>query len=149
MTLRRPIFFTALLLACLVAPAVAPAQTAQPMQNRPGTEPWKSIPIPPLGAFKPAEPTRVTLPNGVEFFLVEDHELPFITGFVRIRGGSRDEPAAKVGLVGLYGHAWRTSGTPTTSGDVLDDQLAAKAASVETGGAQASTYVTWNSFATD
>jgi zinc protease len=139
---------SALLLATALAPSV-PAQTAQPIQNRPGTQPWKSIPIPQLNAFKPVEPTRITLPNGVQLFLVEDHELPFITGFVRIRGGSRDEPAEKVGLVSLYGEAWRTSGTATTSGDVLDDQLAAKAASVETGGAQASTYVSWNSFAKD
>ncbi len=140
---------TALLLFSTFTPTVLPAQTAQPMQNRPGTEPWKSIPIPPLNPFKPAEPTRVTLPNGVQLFLVEDHELPFITGFVRIRGGSRDEPADKIGLVSLYGHAWRTSGTTSTSGDVLDDQLAAKAASVETGGAQASTFVSWNSLAKD
>jgi zinc protease len=139
---------SALLLATALAPSV-PAQTAQPIQNRPGTQPWKSIPIPQLNAFKPVEPTRITLPNGVQLFLVEDHELPFITGFVRIRGGSRDEPAEKVGLVSLYGQAWRTSGTATTSGDVLDDQLAAKAASAETGGAQASTYVSWNSFAKD
>ena len=142
-------FGTTLLLVCAATPSVVPAQTAQPMQNRPGTEPWKSIPIPPLNAFKPAEPTRVTLPNGVQLFLVEDHELPFVTGFVRIRGGSRDEPAEKVGLVSLYGQAWRTSGTASTSGDVLDDQLAAKAASVETGGSQASTYVSWNSLAKD
>lgn len=146
--------FTSTLTLALVLGAFAPvfAQTAastQPIQNRPGTQPWKSIPIPPLPAFKPAEPTRVTLPNGVQLFLEEDHELPFITGFVRIRGGSRDVPADKVGLISLYGSAWRTSGTTTTSGDVLDDQLAAKAATVETGGGQASTYVSWNSFAKD
>ena len=149
MTISRSHLCPAVLLPCLLVPAVTPAQTAQPIQNHPGTQPWKSISIPPLGAFKPAEPTRFTLPNGVEIFLVEDHELPFISGFVRIRGGSRDEPAEKIGLVGLYGQTWRTSGTAATSGDVLDDQLAAKAASVETGGAQASTYVSWNSFATD
>ncbi|HEY4009192.1 MAG TPA: pitrilysin family protein [Acidobacteriaceae bacterium] len=135
-------------LALCLATTLA-AQTPQPIQNQPGAQPWKSIAIPPLNAFKPAEPTRVTLPNGVQLFLVEDHELPFITGFVRIRGGSRDEPAAKVGLVSLYGTAWRTSGTTSVSGDVLDDQLAAKAATVETGGGQASTYISWNSFARD
>lgn len=140
---------TTVFLASVFAPAVLSAQSAQPMQNRPGTQPWKSIAIPPLNPFKPVQPTRITLPNGVQLFLVEDHELPFITGFVRIRGGSRDEPAEKVGLVSLYGHAWRTSGSTTTSGDALDDQLAAKAASIETGGAQASTYLSWNSLSKD
>jgi zinc protease len=110
---------------------------------------YKDIPIPPLHAFKPAEPIHLTLPNGVQIFLAEDHELPFIDGFVRIRGGSRDEPAAKVGLVSLYGQTWRTSGTATHPGDALDDQLAAKAASIETSGGQAATSVSWSSFAKD
>jgi zinc protease len=138
--------------ALLLAPLAAHAQTAPstaPIQDRPSTQPWKQIPIPPLPAFKPTEPTRFTLPNGVQIFLEEDHELPFITGFIRIRGGSRDEPADKTGLVGLYGQAWRTSGTTKTSGDALDDELAARAARVETGGGQASTYVSWSSFTTD
>ena len=140
--------FAVALLAVVALPLCA--QTPQPpAQDRPGTQPWKSIPIPALHAFKPAEPTRITLPNGVQLFLEEDHELPFISGFVRIRGGSRDEPAAKIGLISLYGQTWRTSGTTTTTGDVLDDQLAAKAATVETGGGQASTFVSWNSFAKD
>lgn len=140
---------SASLALCLAAAVPLAAQTPQPIQNRPGTEPWKSIAIPPLNAFKPTEPTRVTLPNGVQLFLVEDHELPFVTGFIRIRGGSRDEPANKIGLVSLYGRTWRTSGTAQTSGDILDDQLAAKAATVETGGSETSTSVNWNSFARD
>ncbi len=147
--MKKPFIASASLALCLSTALPLAAQTPQPIQNRPGTQPWKSIPIPPLNAFKPAEPTRVTLPNGVQLFLVEDHELPFVTGFIRIRGGSRDEPANKVGLVSLYGRTWRTSGTTQTSGDILDDQLAAKAATVETGGAEASTFVTWNSFARD
>jgi zinc protease len=128
----------AVLLALL--PATLDAQTAQP---------WKQIPIPPLHAFKPVEPTRIDLPNGVQIFLEEDHELPFISGFVRIRGGSRDEPAAKVGLVTLYGEAWRTSGTATNPGDTLDDKLAAKAASIETAGGAAATSLSWSGFAKD
>lgn len=145
---RTSRLFASALLAAVTLPLCAQSPEA-PIQDRPGTQPWRSIPIPSLHAFKPAQPTRLTLPNGVQIFLEEDHELPFITGFVRIRGGSRDEPAAKVGLVSLYGQTWRTSGSASTNGDVLDDQLAAKAATVETGGGQASTFVSWNSFAKD
>jgi zinc protease len=112
-------------------------------------EPWKAIPIPPLHEFKPAQPIKFELPNGVLVFLEEDHELPFINGFIRVRGGSRDEPADKVGLVSLYGQVWRTSGTAATPGDVLDDQLAAKAAHVETSAGQASTNLSWSSFSKD
>ena len=58
-------------------------------------------------------------------FLQEDHELPLIDGSHRIRGGSRHEPAAKVGLVDLYGEVWRTGGTKTQTGDQMDDFLEA------------------------
>lgn len=126
------------------ASANAPAakQTAQ-------AQPWTKIPIPPLHAFKPKEPRRVVLPNGLTLFLQEDHELPFIDGFIIIRGGSRDEPAAKVGLVSLYGQAWRTSGSESISGDKLDDLLASKAASIETGGSIATTSMSWSSLKGD
>jgi zinc protease len=95
------------------------------------------------------QPRRIELANGLVIFLQEDHELPFIDGTVLIRGGSRDEPAAKIGLVSLYGEAWRTSGTATASGDALDTQLAAKAASIETSGGGATTSVEWNSLKGD
>ncbi len=112
-------------------------------------EPWTKIPIPPLHDFKPAQPKRIVLENGLVIFLQEDHELPFIDGSILIRGGSRDEPAAKVGLVRLYGRTWRTSGTATVSGDTLDDQLEAKAARLETSGGLASTSVGWSSLKGD
>ncbi|MBB5057599.1 zinc protease [Granulicella aggregans] len=112
-------------------------------------EPWKQIPVPPLHAFKPAEPTRIELPNGLVIFLQEDHELPFISGTILIRGGSRDEPAAKTGLVSLYGQTWRTSGTATADGDILDDRLEAKAATIETGGGVALTTMSWSSLKSD
>ncbi len=82
-------------------------------------------------------------------FLQEDHELPFINGFAIIRGGSRDEPADKTGLVDLYGQTWRTSGTAKMTGDQMDDVLEAKAAKIETDGDTESTTMTWTSFAGD
>jgi zinc protease len=127
------------------APA-KPATTAKPPAT---AQPWKKIAIPPLHAFKPVQPRRIELANGLVIFLQEDHELPFINGTILIRGGSRDEPDAKVGLVSLYGETWRTSGTATVDGDKLDDQLEAKAASVETSGGTASTSVTWSSLKGD
>ena len=95
------------------------------------------------------QPRRIELPNGLIILLEEDHELPFINGRIVIRGGARDEPAAKVGLVSLYGQTWRTSGTAQQSGDALDDLLDAKAATVETGGGQATSSVSWSSLKGD
>ena len=128
---------------CLLSGATGFAQTAQP------TQPWSSIPIPPLPAFNPRQPKRVELPNGMILFLEEDHELPFIDGFVLIRGGRRDEPAAKTGLVNLYGQTWRTSGTASLDGDSLDDRMENKAARIETSGGLASTTLSWSSLKGD
>jgi zinc protease len=137
----------------------ASAQSQSPAQTTPAApestatthsaQPWAKIPIPPLHAFKPVQPKRIELTNGLVIFLQEDHELPFINGSILIRGGSRDEPVAKLGLISLYGETWRTSGTATISGDKLDDEMEAKAAQIETGGSGASTSVTWSSLKKD
>lgn len=126
------------LLASLVLPAIAQQ-----------SKPWEKIPIPPLPAFKPHQPVRIELKNGIVLFLQEDHELPFISGSVLIPGGAVDEPASKVGLVDLYSMAWRTSGTTKMSGDQMDDFLEAKAAHIETGGGAETTSLSWDSLKGD
>jgi zinc protease len=142
-------------MSIVLAGQVTFAQTTATPAPKPGTassasaQPWKKIPIPPLHAFKPVQPRRIELANGLVIFLQEDHELPFINGTILIRGGSRDEPAAKVGLVSLYGQTWRTSGTATVDGDKLDDEMEAKAARIETSGGSASTTVRWSSLKKD
>jgi zinc protease len=115
-------------------PSQAPAQVSD----------WKEIHFPPLHAFTPQQPRRVELPNGMVIFLQEDHELPLIRGTARIRGGSREEPAGKVGLVQIYGEVWRTGGTRDKTGDELDDYLEMRAAKVETGGGVDSTSLGWD-----
>ena len=77
-------------------------------------------------------------------FLQEDHELPLIDGSIRIRAGSRDEPAQKAGLVEVYGEVWRTGGTRSHTGDQMDDFLEARAAKVETAAGGDSTTVGWS-----
>ena len=105
---------------------------------------WQQIQIPSLPSFKPPQPKRVELKNGMVIFLQEDHELPLIDGTARIRGGSVNEPAGKVGLVDMYGEVWRTGGTKTQTGDQLDDFLEVRAAKVETGGGPDSTTISWS-----
>jgi zinc protease len=105
---------------------------------------WNQIQPPAMHAFHPQLPKRIQLANGMVIFLQEDHELPLIRGTAQIRGGSRDEPADKVGLVEIYGQAWRTGGTKQKTGDQLDDTLEALAAKVETESGVDSTRVTWD-----
>jgi zinc protease len=148
-TMRLAVALLPVLLATISVAQTAPA--APPTTTKPAAaaQPWKKIPIPPLHAFKPVQPKRIELANGLVIFLQEDHELPFINGSILIRGGNRDEPDAKLGLVSLYGETWRTSGTATIDGDKLDDKLEAKAASIETSGGSASTSVNWSSLKGD
>lgn len=119
----------ALLLLATVVPALAQYTT------------WQQIPIPTLPPFKPQEPKRIQLANGMVIFLQEDHELPLIDAVARIRGGSISEPATKTGLVDVYGEVWRTGGTKTQTGDQLDDFLEIRAARVETNGGGDSTSI--------
>jgi zinc protease len=113
------------------------------------SKPWEKIPTPKLHEFRPQQPKRIVLKNGIVLFLQEDHELPFVSGSVTIPGGSRDEDPAKAGLVDLYGEAWRTSGTAKMNGDALDDLLEAKAAHIETNGDVDSTALSWDSLKGD
>ena len=129
-------------------PGSAASGSTAPGSPAPWTS-WEKISIPSLPAFRPQQPTKITLKNGMTIFLQEDHELPFINGFVIIRGGSSDEPASKTGLIDLYSQAWRTSGTANMTGDQMDDILEAKAAKIETDGDAESTTLTWSSFKQD
>ncbi len=113
------------------------------------SKPWQQIPIPELHEFKPQQPRRIELKNGIVVFLQEDHALPFVSGSVLIPGGSRDVDPSKAGLIGIYGQAWRTSGTAKMSGDAMDNFLEARAAHIETAGDDDSTALSWDSLKGD
>ncbi len=94
---------------------------------------YKQLKYPKLGDIEIPEVERVTLANGMQLFLLEDHELPLISVSARIRVGSIYEPADKIGLAAITGAVMRTGGTTTKTGDEIDEQLEQIAASVETG----------------
>src|SRR5437879_9960459 len=104
---------------------------------------------PALPQFKPQEPKRIQLSNGMVIFLQEAHELPLIDGTARIRGGSREIPASKACMMSIYSASWRTGGTTTKTGDQLDDLLEARAAKVETGGGIDSTSISLSTLKPD
>ncbi len=137
----RSVLLTALA-ALLLSTLLAPAAVGQAGDH-------KQIQKPPLPAFKPQQPKRVALPNGMVIFLQEDHELPLIDGIAHVRGGSREEPAEKVGLTSIYGQAWRTGGTKTRTGDELDEFLESRAARVEASGDADSTNLSFSTLKGD
>jgi len=102
---------------------------------------YREIKTPPLKTFNPPTAKRIQLDNGMVIFLMEDHELPLIRGSARIRGGARDIPAAKAGMMAIYAQAWRTGGTKDKTGDQLDEMLEARAARIETSSGEDSTTI--------
>ena len=94
---------------------------------------YRSLKYPKLGDVEVPEVEQITLANGMRLFLLEDHELPLINISVRIRTGSAYEPAEKIGLASITGEVMRTGGTASMTGDEIDEELEAIAASVETG----------------
>lgn len=96
-------------------------------------EDYRDITYPSLPEFTIPEPTRVELKNGMVLYLLEDHELPLISLFGRVRTGAHYEPAEKVGLAPITGQVMREGGTTSLPGDEMDRILETMAASVEVG----------------
>ena len=92
---------------------------------------YKDLRYPPLPPLKVPTPTEITLSNGLKVLLLEDHELPLISGAALIRTGNLFDPPDKRGLAGLTGEVLRSGGTKTRTGDQLDQDLENVAASVE------------------
>ena len=92
---------------------------------------YKDLKYPALPALKLPQTTELTLPNGMKIFLLEDHELPLVSGTALIRTGNLFDPADKRGLAGLTGEVLRAGGTKTKTGDQIDEELENVAASVE------------------
>ncbi|MEM8674720.1 MAG: pitrilysin family protein [Cyanobacteria bacterium P01_G01_bin.67] len=86
----------------------------------------------PLPEIQLPEYERYQLDNGMVVYLLEDRDLPLISGTAIIRTGSRFEAANKVGLAKLTGTVMRSGGTKDHPAAELNSILEQKAASVET-----------------
>ena len=92
---------------------------------------YKDLKFPPLPPLKVPEPTEITLSNGMKVLLLEDHELPLISGAALIRTGNLFDPPDKKGLAGITGEVLRSGGTKARTGDQIDQDLENVAASIE------------------
>ena len=72
-----------------------------------------------------------TMPNGIKVYLLEDHELPLVSGFALVRTGNLFDPKDKIGLAELTGSVMRSGGTKSKTSEQLDEELENVAASVE------------------
>ncbi len=93
---------------------------------------YSELTFPPLPEIKLPDYQRYQLNNGMVVYLMEDHDLPLVSGTVLVETGDRWDPQEKVGLAGLTGIVMRSGGTTKHSGDELNQILEQHAASVET-----------------
>ena len=116
------------LVACLIILGVG-RQPALATQARHYTE----LEFEPLSEIEIPEYSTFRLDNGLQVYLMEDHELPLVSGITLIHTGDRYEPADKVGLAGVVGSVMRSGGTEAYPADELNQFLEQRAASIETG----------------
>lgn len=93
---------------------------------------YSDLQFPPLPEIEIPAYERYQLPNGLVVYLMEDHELPLVSGSATFRTGTRFEPANQVGLGAITGQAMRLGGTEALPPDALNQALEQRAASVET-----------------
>ncbi len=110
------------------APANAPAKAAAqaPVPTTP-----RQLKYPPLKAINIPDVTTFKLSNGMRVYLLENHELPLVSGTALVRTGNLFDPPDKTGLAGVTGSQMRAGGTSAKTGDEIDEQLENIAASVE------------------
>jgi len=117
------------LLPLLLSVAIASAQTE--VRRAIVLPSYKDLKYPPLPPLQVPNPTEITLSNGMKVLLLEDHELPLISGAALIRTGNLFDPPNKRGLAGITGEVLRSGGTKARTGDQLDQDLENVAASIE------------------
>jgi len=117
--------------------ASTPAPSAPVRRAAPAAKPAPPVPAPEQLKYPPLKPIEIppvatfTLPNGLNLFLLEDHELPLVGGLALVRTGNLFDPPGKVGLATMTGMVMRTGGTKAKTGDQIDEELEDIAAHVE------------------
>lgn len=102
-----------------------------------------------LSEVKIPDYERYQLDNGLTVFLLENHELPLVSGTAMIRTGERLEPAEQVGLADMVGEVMRSGGTQNHPADQLNQLLEQRAASVEMGVSKTSGQASFNALSED
>ena len=94
---------------------------------------YTDLKFPPAPEIKLPPYSRFELSNGLKVYLVEDHELPLVSGVATIYTGDRLEPAEKTGLASIVGDTMRSGGTVNYPAEALNQFLEQRAASIESG----------------
>ena len=93
---------------------------------------YDKLKYPELNKFNEPNVETFTTENGIQFYLVEDKELPLIDVSVDVRTGGVLEPEDKVGLASLTGQVMRSGGTSDYPADSLNELLENNAVNMST-----------------
>jgi len=117
---RRLALITPILLAGLLGMGAGSARAVHP----------RDMEFEPLH-WEPPTPVRVTFPNGLVAYLLEDDEIPLVEVTIFVRTGSVFDPPAKSGLARLAASTMRYGGTGRQSPDEIEKTLELMAADLE------------------
>ncbi len=108
----------------------------------------EALAVDPLGItpapleFALKQPEVITLGNGLQVYLLEEHTAPLVLLRALVPVGGVDDPAAKLGLAALTGVLVTESGAGSRTPEALDELLEFHAADVSSGGGDEYSTVT-------
>lgn len=102
-----------------------------------------------VASFKPVQPERWTLSNGLTVLYLQDDELPLVSGKLFIRGGSLWATDVPTGSVSAMGDQMRQGGAGQLSADALDMEIEELAAGITSTMSQEFGAVAFASLASD
>jgi len=94
-------------------------------------KPYQKLKTPQLRDVTMPGVTRVTLDNGMQLFVVEDHELPLMRMSLTMKAGTAFSPKDKLGLAEVTAGVLRTGGSEVLPGDKMDELLENIGGSIE------------------
>jgi zinc protease len=126
-------FCLAILPLVLLLLAMQPAHARE--MSAPSSEAkfYRDLQFLPLAEVKVPKYERFVLPNGLIIYLMENRDLPLISGTLLMHGGDRYDKLSQTGLGDLAGDLLRSGGTTVHTPDQLNTILEQKAARIESG----------------
>jgi zinc protease len=91
----------------------------------------KDLRYPALRPIQNPEITNFTLSNGMRISLMEDHELPLVSGMAIVKTGSLLDPPQQIGMAQLTGIMLRTGGSNIKTPEQINTLLEDNASNIE------------------
>ena len=96
-------------------------------------KPYEKIHAPKLRDIVVPPVRRVTLDNGLQVFILEDHDLPLFRMSLTMKAGAAFNPSGKLGLAEVTADVLRSGGSLELPGDRMDEVLESMGGSIEMG----------------